>query len=105
MTLGAGNLVFKLNVPWDSKDANKAVGDAIGRIRDFIYAMPDEGIEVNPKILANLLCPNESYVAYEVMEPANYGQERADGQPVTPENELHATAWVTTVTPKLKVLY
>ena len=96
MSLHDGALLFKLEGKHSTDDTGQAAR-ALSRIRDFIYAMPDEGMEVSNETLAQLLCPKEAYVLYEVKGTVSYEQEK---------QELgEADGYMTTVTPKLKVVY
>ena len=69
MTLGKGNHLIKVG---DEPDRN--AGTFADRIRKWVDTHP-EG-EITERELAQILCPNESYVIHEVAEDVNYQMGR-----------------------------
>lgn len=68
MTLGKGNHLIKVT-PYEPSGNDGSFAD---RVRIWVWAHP-EG-EMTERDLAQILCPNESYVIHEVMEDVHYEQ-------------------------------
>lgn len=81
MTLGKGNHLIKIT-PYEPSSNDGTFAD---RVRLWATTHPDG--EITEQDLAQILCPNESYVIHEVMTDVHY-QSHAEGYNFAPSVDL-----------------